>query len=170
MRITWMPLWHKIKAREEATLEELAVRRTWVVPLGMLFRTTATAKLLPSTTLTLSLGCLLTYISPLLLSSSPYNNMHLEKEILIKPKISWKYCNHNLANKENKLINKAYETIPQAKNKLVRKQYRDGYIYIWKWWAHSIVNRWKFNVWVTFHSNFSQWLFSYGYIMWGITF
>lgn len=76
-----MPLWHKARAREEATLEKVPARRTWVVCLGMVFNTTATAKLLPSTTFTLSSGCLRIYSSPLLLSSSPYKQQQHERRL-----------------------------------------------------------------------------------------
>lgn len=65
-----MPCWHRAETSANAILERWPRNRTWVVPLGMAFRTTASAKLLPSTSLVFSLGCLSMNSDPLLLSSS----------------------------------------------------------------------------------------------------
>jgi len=53
---TWTPLLHNASAVANATLVSCPLRRTWVVPGGILLRTTAAAKLLPSTILNLNFG------------------------------------------------------------------------------------------------------------------
>ena len=77
---TWMPCLHKSTAIAQATLVILPRRSTWVVPLGMLFRTMAAARLLPSTTFIFSWGFLLTLTPPYPLSSSPYKTFDVLKE------------------------------------------------------------------------------------------
>ena len=71
---TWISTLHKAKHKDRAILETFPTRRrTLCVPLGILCRTTATAKLVPSTILTLSLGFLFTYSRPHPFNSSACN-------------------------------------------------------------------------------------------------
>lgn len=53
---TWTPFMHNAFAVANATLESCPLRRTLVVPGGILLRSTAVAKLLPSTILNFNFG------------------------------------------------------------------------------------------------------------------
>lgn len=67
---TLIPFWHRAKARTRAIFEGFPTRRTFLVPWGILLRTTAAAKLVPSTILILSFGLFLQCSPPLSFNSS----------------------------------------------------------------------------------------------------
>jgi hypothetical protein len=66
---TWIPRWQRDEASTVETLVASPRRSTPLVPRGIMWRTAATAKLVPSTILVFRFGFLITYSSPLLFSS-----------------------------------------------------------------------------------------------------
>jgi hypothetical protein len=66
---TWIPRWQRDEASTVETLVASPRRSTSLVPRGIMWRTAATAKLVPSTILVFRFGFLITYSSPLLFSS-----------------------------------------------------------------------------------------------------